>query len=91
MSRKSSVLDRFASEVCEFIYINNLEDKNDNLILDYIEGLYKKGVDLKLRDVEQEVYTFYHYHKKYNNLLMDLGEDKFIDIITNAEIQKHTS
>jgi len=88
MGKRNPVLDKFATDVCEYIYSNDLDDMSDNLILDYIEGLYNKGVKLDQRDVEKEIYIFYHYHTKYNGLLLEIGEDKFIDIITDAEIEK---
>ena len=79
---------QFSDDICDFINCHELEDKDNGLILDYIEMLYNKGVDLSLRDYEKEIYTFYGYHKKYNKILALLGEDKFIDIITDTEIFK---
>lgn len=79
---------QYSDNICEFIHCHEMEDKDNNLILDYIETLYKKGVDLSMRDCEKEIYIFYAYHKKYNKILTLHGEDKFIDIITDTEIFK---
>ena len=84
-----SFLIQFATDICEFIHFNDyLEDKDNNLIMDYVEALYNKGVDLRERDYEKEIYIFYNYHDKYNVMLHQLGEEEFIDIITSAEIFK---
>jgi len=82
------VLKDFTDKIFEFIKFNELEDKDCGLIMDYVESLQKKGVDLQERDFEKEIYIFYNYHKKFNNILTNLGEESFIDAITAAEILK---
>jgi len=82
------ILKDFTDKIFEFIEFNELEDKDCGLIMDYVDMLHQRGVDLRERDFEKEIYIFYNYHKKYNNILHSLGEDKFLDIITTAEIFK---
>ncbi len=88
MVMSKQILKEFTDNIFNFIEFNELEDKDCGLIMDYVELLQKKGVDLRERDFEKEIYTFYHYHKKFNDILIDLGEENFIDIITAAEIFK---
>lgn len=88
-NRKNTILQEFSDEVFEFIIDNKLEDKSENLIFDYIAMLYKKGIDLTKRDAEKEVYVFYDYHNKLLTILNELGEEKFLDLITDEEIIKN--
>lgn len=88
MENKSLLLMSFTDKVYDFISDHKLEDRGANLIYDYIEELHTRGVDLSKRDVEKEIYIFYNYHSMFNDVLPELGEEKFIDIITNEEISK---
>lgn len=84
----TKLLKEFTDKISEFIEFNEMEDKDCGLIMDYVTMLAQRGVDLNERDFEKEIYIFYNYHKKYNNILSTLGEDKFVDIITTAEVFK---
>ena len=67
--KRNLKLQLFVDDVCKFIFERGFEDKNESLILDYIDGLDKNGIDLDTRDPETEVYMFYHYHNKYLDFL----------------------
>lgn len=87
--KRNLKLQLFVDDVCKFISERGFEDKNESLILDYIDALDKNGIDLDTRDAEMEVYMFYHYHDKYNDFLIKKGEDKFIKLIVTEELTKN--
>lgn len=86
--RRNMIVYDFADKVRNFIYENQLQDISYSLIMDYIDILDQKGIDLGKRDVEKEIYKFYNYYSKLYQILDEFGEEEFIDIITNQELLK---
>lgn len=86
---KDEVLD-FSDKIIQFIEMNNLQNDYGNLIIDYVEGLYLHGYPVLGLDVEKQVYVFYNYINVYNSLLLNFGEDEFIEYIIALELTKNT-
>lgn len=87
-NRVDQVLLDYSTAIQNVIDTHELDDLSEALIMDYITELYNKDFDLFNRDPETEVFTFYAYYDKYIKYLELNGEDSFIKLIVQLEIDK---
>lgn len=78
----------FTNRVEAFIRKNKLENLEDFLIVDYLEGLHNSGINLDTLDPESETYKFYAYYDKYFKYLNSEGEVEFINLLVRLELEK---
>jgi len=86
---KDDILN-FSDKIMLFIETAKLENEYGNLILDYVEKLHLNGLSVLEKDIENEVYNFYHYIILYKDLLSE-DEEMFIEKIVSDELNKKSN